>query len=257
MPRTDGAPGVRPSHAITSVGLEKHFSGVPALRGVDISVANGEIFGLLGPNGSGKTTWMNCVTGVLKPDAGRVTVAGKDVTRMRPHRIYAHGIGRTFQRLENFPRLSVIENLLLAVQESYGSLLGRMLRFDERRDRERAREILRFVGLERVADEVTRTLSYGQQKLCDLAMVLMGDPQIVLLDEPMAGVNPALIEEIMGLITRMNRDGKTVVIIEHNMRVVMELCDRLAVLVDGEKVADGDPETVRADPVLMDAYFGR
>jgi branched-chain amino acid transport system ATP-binding protein len=241
---------------LASQGLSMNFGGFRALDGVDITVRRGEILGLLGPNGSGKSTWINCVSGVYRPSAGRVTFAGKEVTGRQPHRMYHAGLGRTFQRLENFPEMTVTENLLLALQEKKGTVPSRLFKHDEHAERDRAAELVEFMGLERVAHLPIRILSYGQQKLADLAMVLMPDPEVVLLDEPMAGVNPALIEDIVERISTLNRQGKTFVIIEHNLKVVMDLCDRLVVLDHGEKLAEGLPEEIQHNEDVLEAYFG-
>lgn len=236
--------------------LTKEFGAFRALSNVDVHVKQGEIFGLLGPNGSGKTTWMNCVTGIYKPTSGQVLFREEDVTAQPAHVKYRNGMGRTFQLLENFPEMTVMDNMLLAVQENDGTMLTRLLKFSEDEERERANQLLEFVGLTALADESVKDLSYGQQKLCDLAMTLMPDPEIVLLDEPMAGVNPALIEELVARITELNAAGKTFVIIEHNMKVVMNLCTRLVVLDHGERIAEGRPNEIQENEKVLDAYFG-
>jgi len=241
---------------LTSTGLSMAFGGLTALDEVDITVRRGQVFGLLGPNGSGKSTWINCVSGIYRPKSGRVSFRGRDVTGHPPHRMYHAGLGRTFQRLENFPEMSVMENMLLALQESQGTLLTRLLKHTEHAERDRAGELLEFMGLTRVRDEPMKSLSYGQQKLCDLAMVLMPDPEIILLDEPMAGVNPALIGELVERIKSLNAAGKTFVIIEHNLKVVMELCDWMVVLDYGVKLAEGLPAEIQANEDVLEAYFG-
>ena len=241
---------------LASDGLTMDFGGFRALDDVAVSVRRGQILGLLGPNGSGKSTWINCVSGVYRPTAGRVTFNGREVTGRQPHTMYRARLGRTFQRLENFPEMTVTDNLLLAVQESHGSLLTRLMKHNERQERERARELLEFMGLTRVAEQPMRTLSYGQQKLADLAMTLMPDPDVILLDEPMAGVNPALIEELVERISTLNAQGKTFVIIEHNLKVVMDLCDWLVVLDHGVKLAEGTPGEIQNNNDVLEAYFG-
>lgn len=233
------------------------FGGVVALQGVDISVPRGSILGLIGPNGSGKSTWVNCVSGIYRPSAGHVTFRDRDVTGWAPHRMYQLGLGRTFQRLENFSDLSLMENMLLSVQESLGGLASRLFRHSELTEREQALSLLEFMGISALANERIRTLSYGQQKLADLAMSLMAGPEVVVLDEPMAGVNPTLIEQLVDRIRHLNASGTTFIIIEHNLDVVMGLCDRLVVLDHGTKIAEGPPTEIQANEEVLEAYFGR
>jgi neutral amino acid transport system ATP-binding protein len=241
---------------LSSSALTMKFGEFPALQGVDVSVRRGQIFGLIGPNGSGKSTWINCVSGVYRPTSGRVTFAGADVTGKPSHRMYAAGLARTFQRLENFPAMSVMENMLLGIQEKRGSLASRLLKHSEREEREKAESLLDFMGIVGVRNEPVRNLSYGQQKLCDLAMALMADPDVVLLDEPMAGINPALVDQLVQRIQALNASGKTFVIIEHNMKVVMQLCDWIVVFDHGTKLAEGLPRDIQHNADVLEAYFG-
>lgn len=241
---------------LESTALAMKFGEFTALDGVDVSVRKGQIFGLIGPNGSGKSTWINCVSGVYKPTAGRVTFQGKDVTGKGSHDMFAAGLGRTFQRLENFPSMSVMENMLLGIQEKHGTLASRLAKHSEREEREKADSLLEFMGITAVQDEPVRNLSYGQQKLCDLAMVLMSDPEVILLDEPMAGVNPALIDQLVDRIRALNAAGTTFVIIEHNMKVVMQLCGHIVVFDHGTKLAEGLPRDIQDNADVMEAYFG-
>ena len=237
-------------------GLSIAFGGLAALDGVDINVRAGEILGLLGPNGSGKSTWINCVTGIAKPRAGRVLYNGADVTGSPPHVVWRRGVARTFQRLENFRHLTVYDNLLIALQESHGSTWSRLLR--DRRDRweEEIDNVLTLVGLSDLRGAPIGALSYGQQKLCDLAMALVGSSDLIFLDEPMAGVNPALIQRLVETIRTANRTGRTFVIVEHNMKVVMDLCTRIVVLENGKVIADGAPSEVQSNERVLEAYFG-
>ncbi len=260
LPSAEPAPTVGRSSAepvLRSERLRMRFGGVLALDGVDISVPQGTILGLIGPNGSGKSTWVNCVSGIQRPTEGRIRFDGRDVTGLAPHRMYRLGLGRTFQRLENFPDMSLLDNMLLSVQESRGSLGSRLFKHSETAERERALSLLDFMGIAELRHERAGSLSYGQQKLADLAMALMADPRVVILDEPMAGVNPALIEHLMDRILELNANGTTFVIIEHNLDVVMELCDSLVVLDHGTKIAEGLPAEIQANEYVLEAYFGR
>ncbi|MBI1848519.1 MAG: ABC transporter ATP-binding protein [Candidatus Rokubacteria bacterium] len=244
-------------------GLVKRFLGVTAVDGVDLRIERGELVGLIGPNGSGKTTLFNCVTGFLPADAGRVVVRDRDVTGLPPHRIARLGVGRTFQLASVFPRLTVLENLLVFVQQHQEeSLLGRLLRTPgvrrhEARARARAREVLEWVGLAGHAGAPAGTLSYGQRKLLAFAGALMPEPELILLDEPAAAVNPTMINEMKERIRALHRRGTTVLLVEHNMDVVMDVCQRVVVLDHGQKIAEGPPEAIRRDARVIEAYFGR
>ena len=236
--------------------LSKHFFGLPALAGVDVRVEPGDLLGLIGPNGSGKTTLFNCVTGVLRPSAGRVRFRGQDITGLRPDAVYQRGIARTFQLIQLFGEMTVLENLLMAAQERKGTLFSRLLRRDEGAELDRAHALVAYLGLHRVKDQPAASLSYGQQKLLDFGMALMPDPETILLDEPMAGVNPTMIQVLVERIKDLNARGYTFVVIEHNMEVVMSLCRRIVVLSQGAKIAEGTPAEIHDDPGVMDAYFG-
>lgn len=237
-------------------GLTMNFGALRVLNSVDIEVRDGEILGLIGPNGSGKSTWMNCVTGVYRPAGGQVLFQGSDVTGKAPHVLNQRGMSRTFQLLENFADMSVLDNLVLSAQERNGSLLSRLVRVSIAAERSRARELARFLGIEHVLDERVSTLSYGQQKLADIGMALMSRPDLLLLDEPLAGVNPTLANEILARLVRLNAAGTTMVVIEHNMKAMMRLCHRIVVLSYGELIADGAPDEVRRNQDVITAYFG-
>jgi branched-chain amino acid transport system ATP-binding protein len=237
--------------------LSKHFFRVSALSGVSLSVEPGELVGIIGPNGSGKTTLFNCVTGVLRPSSGQVRFKGEDITGRTADHVYRRGISRTFQLIQVFPEMTVLENLLMAAQERRGTLIGRLLRRDEAAENGRALELLEYLGIAPLRDELASNLSYGQQKLLDFGMALMPDPEMVLLDEPLAGVNPTMINALVGHIRALNARGHTFVVIEHNMEVVMSLCRRIVVLSQGERIAEGTPAEVAEDPLVLDAYFGR
>ena len=242
--------------ALEVEGLKKSFEGFAALKGVDLCVNEGELFGLIGPNGSGKTTFFNCVTGILKCSDGRAVFKGKEINNKGPDAIYKMGIGRTFQLIEMFPGMTVMENMLVAIQESQGSMLNRLFRIREEGNEKRALELLDFLRISHLKDELARNLSYGQQKLLDFAMVLMSKPDLILLDEPTSGVDIEMRHEIMRLIKELNGQGNTMVVIEHNMDVVMNLCGRIVVLDSGEKIAEGAPGEIQNNPKVIDAYFG-
>jgi branched-chain amino acid transport system ATP-binding protein len=237
-------------------GLRKRFYQLEAVAGVNFDVREGEILGLIGPNGSGKTTLFDCVTGIQRPTAGEVRFMGRRITRMKPHTVYRYGIGRTFQLVQLFPEMTALDSMIMAVQESEGTLLSRLFKMDETDDINKAIELLEFLNIIHLKDEVAKNLSYGQQKLLDIGMVLMSDPKLIMLDEPLAGVNPTLGKEIAARLVELNRQGRSFLVIEHNMRVVMNLCHRIVVLDHGEKIAEGSPEEIQNNEQVLAAYFG-
>jgi branched-chain amino acid transport system ATP-binding protein len=237
--------------------LTKHFFRLSALTQVSLSVEPGELLGLIGPNGSGKTTLFNCVTGVLRPSGGRVRFDGQDITGLTADAVARRGISRTFQLIQVFPEMTVFENMLMAAQERTGTLLGRLIRRGETEETARALQLLEYFGIAALKDNLASNLSYGQQKLLDFGMALMPGPRLILLDEPLAGVNPTMIKSLVGHILELNARGHTFVVIEHNMEVVMSLCRRIVVLSQGERIAEGTPAEVADDPQVLDAYFGR
>jgi ABC-type branched-subunit amino acid transport system ATPase component len=254
------APAVTPVLEVT--GLTRRFAGVAALDGVSLAVAPGECVGLIGPNGSGKTTLFNCVAGYVRPDGGRIRLAGTEITRWPPHTVARRGVGRTFQAARVFPRLTAREHCLAAMQEYQGDgFAARVLRLPAARAAEvaagrRADELLEWVGLAAHAGAPAAELSYGQKKLLAFAMALMPEPRLLMLDEPMAGVSPALVERLAGHVRELHARGRTVLVIEHNLAVVMGLCQRLVVLDYGRVIAEGSPAAVRANPAVIEAYFG-
>jgi neutral amino acid transport system ATP-binding protein len=228
-------------------GIRKAYGGVHALTGATISVDEGTIAGLIGPNGSGKTTLFNVITGYQRPDEGQVFLGERVITSLAPDKVFAAGIGRTFQLTRIFSRLTVLENMLVAAQHS------RRQRHTVRR---RAMELLEFVGIHGHADLLAVSLSYGQRKLLELAYVLIADPRVILLDEPAGGVNPTLINHIADRIRELNSQGTTFLIVEHNMEFVMGLCSTVSVLESGSCVVSGPPEVIRTDKRVLDAYLG-
>jgi ABC-type branched-subunit amino acid transport system ATPase component len=240
--------------------VAKAFGGVQALTGASIEVAQGSIAGLIGPNGSGKTTLFNVITGYERLDSGEVYAGTTRITNASPQRVFGLGLGRTFQLSRIFPRLTVMENMLVASQhQAPGRRRGPrnpLARAGGPADRRRALELLEFTGIAGHAGALADTLSYGQRKLLELAYVLVADPDVVLLDEPAGGVNPSLINHIAARIRELNRAGKTFLIVEHNMDFVMGLCDQVTVLDYGSVIAAGPPEVIRDDPRVLDAYLG-
>ena len=225
-------------------GVHKAFGGVRALDTCTIEVDEGTVAGLIGPNGSGKTTLFNVITGYNKADAGEVYLADRRITNSAPDKVFALGIGRTFQLTRIFPSLTVMENMLVASQHSRTGA------------RKRAMEQLEFIGIAGYHAALAGTLSYGQRKLLELAYVLVADPAIILLDEPAGGVNLSLVNHIANRIRELNAAGKTFLIVEHNMEFVMGLCDQVTVLDSGTVVAAGPPDIVRTDRRVLDAYLG-
>jgi ABC-type branched-subunit amino acid transport system ATPase component len=228
-------------------GIRKAYGGVQALNGATISVEEGTVAGLIGPNGSGKTTLFNVITGYARPDEGAVYLGDTTITNYAPDKVFAAGIGRTFQLTRIFPRLTVLENMLVAAQTS---------RSQRHTVRRRAMELLEFVGIHGHADLLSGSLSYGQRKLLELAYVLIADPAVILLDEPAGGVNPTLINHIADRIRELNAQGKTFLIVEHNMEFVMGLCSSISVLESGATVASGPPDMIRTNKRVLDAYLG-
>jgi len=239
---------------LSTENLVRSFGGITAVNNCSITVQEGSITGLIGPNGSGKTTLFNLITNIYKPDTGDVYMRQRKITGVPAHRLCHRGLSRTFQITRLFWDLSVLENMIVPVRHvGVRSLFGPGM---HRHEEERALTLLRRVGLEHLKDEPARKLSFGQQKLLEFAAVLMADPEIVLLDEPAGGVNPTMIRFIMDLIRSLNSEGVTFLVVEHNMSVVMELCDHILVLDQGEKIAEGPPDIIQSDPAVLDAYLG-
>ena len=244
------------------VDVSRRFGGAMAVDRLSLSVAAGSIAGLIGPNGAGKTTLFNLVAGTLPVSSGRIGFEGAGIEHEPAHRRIGRGIGRTFQIPRPFAAMTVLENVLVAAQHQSGEgvlanwLRPRAVAAEERRHRERAREIVAFLSLERLEREPARVLSGGQRKLLELARVLMAEPRLVLLDEPAAGVNPALLETIMQRIETLNAGGMTFLIVEHNLSLIRRLCRHVTVMAQGATLASGTPEDVTADPRVTEAYLG-
>lgn len=234
--------------------LSKRFGGITAVDDCSIEVKEGSVTGLIGPNGSGKTSLFNLITGIYKTDKGDVYLSGRRVTGLPGHKLCHMGLSRTFQITRLFWDMTVLENMIVPVRQvGFRSLLGPgMYKYEE----ERAMGLLERVGLEFLRDEVARKLSFGQQKLLELAAVLMSEPDLVLLDEPAGGVNPSMIRFIMDLIKSLNDEGVTFLVVEHNMGVVMELCEHIVVLDQGRIIAEGPPHIIQEDSAVLEAYLG-
>jgi ABC-type branched-subunit amino acid transport system ATPase component len=236
--------------------VSKSFGGVQALRDCSLDVEKGSITGLIGPNGSGKTTLFNVITGYVKPDSGTVTFADKTITNARPNHVFALGVGRTFQLTRIFARISVLENMLVATQRDDSWLRGLTRSMSSKVEVANAMEWLSFVGISQLADLPAGALSFGQRKLLELAYVLVADPDVILLDEPAGGVNLTLINSIAEKIKALNENGKTFLIVEHNMEFVMGLCARVTVMHQGTALVSGSPDEVRSNALVLDAYLG-
>jgi ABC-type branched-subunit amino acid transport system ATPase component len=244
-------------------GVEHSFYGVQALRGVDLEVEAGRITGLIGPNGAGKTTLFNCITGVVPPDHGRIAFDGREIAGLRPDRITARGLVRTFQIARGLPRLSVLDNLLLYGAHQPGErMLAALLGLSSVRQREealiaRAVAIARRLNLLSVIRHPASDLSGGQKKLLEIGRALMSEPKLILLDEPVAGVNPTLAREIGEHLKSLVQEGITILLIEHHMDMVARLCDRVVVLAEGRHLTEGTFDEVAASPAVQEAYMGR
>lgn len=234
----------------------RSYGGVKALDNCSIKISEGKITGLIGPNGSGKTTLFNAITGYESIEGGEVYFRGQPITGKTPEQIFALGIGRTFQLTKIFARMTVMENMFIATQRREGWLRSVIRPAGSSEELDRAVEILKFVGLLKLADSPAGSLSYGQRKLLELAYILIADPTLLLLDEPAGGVNLSLIKELGDHIRYLNSLGKTFLIVEHNMDFVLTLCHEVNVMSSGSVFMTGKPEQVRSDPRVLDAYLG-
>lgn len=247
---------------LAASGISKSFGGVKAVDNAEIQVAKGSITGLIGPNGAGKTTLFNLLSNFIRPDKGRVVFDGEPVDHLQPYQIAQQGMIRTFQVARTLSRLSVLDNVLLAAQKQTGEnfwlvqFQQQQIAIEEKQLRERAMILLESVGLAHKAQDYAGGLSGGQRKLLEIGRALMTNPKLILLDEPAAGVNPRLINEICDRILAWNKEGMTFLIIEHNMDVIMSLCDRVWVLAEGRNLADGTPEEIQRNASVLEAYLG-
>jgi ABC-type branched-subunit amino acid transport system ATPase component len=234
--------------------VSKAFGGIQALNSCSLVAEQGKVTGLIGPNGSGKTTLFNVITGYERLDSGEIRFDGRPITNWAPQRVFALGLGRTFQLTRIFPRLTVLENVHVAAPRT--GLRGVLSRWSSPREQRQALDILEFVGIAQLKDVPAENLSYGQKKLLEFAFILIAEPQVILLDEPAGGINPTMINILADRIRALNKRGVTFLVVEHNMEFVMGLCDTINVMHRGATIATGTPAEVRNNPAVLEAYLG-
>lgn len=256
-------PEASDSTLIKITQLSVHFGGIKAVNNLSCNFRKGAIIGLIGPNGSGKTTLINTITGMYTPDHGTIMFRGQNIAGLKPHKIARLGIGRTFQITRLFQQMTVLDNLLMAQKDQlgeslwYGIAQTPAVRRQEAHIREKAEEYLEFVGLTRLKNDYAGSMSYGQQKLLEIARIMMIDPDVILLDEPFAGVNPTNIERLIKLIQELNgHRGITIILVEHMMKIMMRLAQTIVVLKLGEVIAEGTPEEIQRNEAAIEAYLG-
>lgn len=244
-------------------GLSKHFGGLRAVDSVDISIDQGDIFGLIGPNGSGKTTFFNLVTGFLQPTTGQVLYKGELISKLKPHQVSQRGMARTFQQSSLFPNLTSRENIIAGRYLRTTSSIGgsffhtNSYREEQRVVEQKATELLSFIGLEERADVLAKNLPHGEQRILEIAITLAEEPELILLDEPATGMNAIETAKVINLIQSIHQKGISFIVIEHHMRVIMGICNRIGVLNAGVKIAEGTPEEISKNNEVISAYLGR